>query len=241
MINLPEVITHKNVAISEAIFSSNNPYEIPMLKEDMQAQMLVEPCLIWGEISRKKKTGGTYFFYTDDYRFEQLWKSPEDLLKTGCVNACEPNFSCYDTTPFAVVMYQIYRKRWLARLWQEAGVRVLVDLNVTVKYYEYNLIGVPRGWRAYVTRGYGEHLDDIRMEYEAACAWAGTRDILFVVYGGGKKIKALQEEFPFVHLIDRNVRIQQQTKQLKDLNLPLKLASNMKEFNPFILGEGKND
>lgn len=234
------LITRSGTAISDILFSTDNKYDIPNLLPDKQALVLVEPCLVWGEVSRKKKTGGTYFFYTDDYRFENLWKKPEGLVQTECINASEPNFSCFDTTPLSVVLYQIYRKRWLARLWQEQGVRILVDLNVTVKYFEYNFIGVPRGWKSYCTRGYENHVDDIRLEYEAACTWANSRNILFVVYGGGPKVKALQEEFPFVHLIDRNIRIRKQVKELKELNLPLKLASNTDKFNPFLM-EGEKD
>ena len=239
MYNINKTITHSTVAISDQIFQSNNKFDIPVLDINKQALTLPEPVVVWGEVSRKYPiNGGSYLFYTDDYRFEKLWKSPEDLPKTAAVVAAEPNFSCFDTTPLAVVLYQIYRKRWIARFWQEMGVHILVDLNVTSKYYEYNFIGVPKGWRSYATRGYKERPEDVILEYEAAVQWAETTDIFFVVYGGGNKIKDLQKEYPFVHVLDRNVRIKNQIKLLKQMNEPLRIASNT---NPILLNPFEED
>jgi hypothetical protein len=46
------------------------------------------------------------------------------------------------------------------------------------------------------------------LEYEAAVQWAGTDDILFLVYGGSKQIiKSLQNGLNFVYLLDRNERV----------------------------------
>jgi hypothetical protein len=52
------------------------------------------------------------------------------------------------------------------------------------------------------------------LEYEAAVQWAGTDDILFLVYGGGKQIiKSLQNRLNFVHLLDRNERVTAQWEE----------------------------
>ena len=89
----------------------------------------------------------------------------------------------------AFALFQIYRKRWLARWWQSVGIRVFVDLNVAEQFYDLNLLGVPNGWKAWATRGYNERVDSTEREYQMAIEYAGTPSILFVVYGGGKKVK----------------------------------------------------
>lgn len=132
---------------------------------------------------------GTYHFYVDDYRFSALWKKPDALFKSKCVNAVEPNFTCSEQMPYAVGIYRIYQKRWLARYWQSGGIYVFVDMNVHPKFYKINMMGVPRGWHAWATRGYNEQLENTETEFELACRWAETDDILFIVYGGGKNVK----------------------------------------------------
>ncbi len=51
-----------------------------------------------------------------------------------------------------------------------------------------NLTGVPKGWRAYATRGYSEQIDALEAELGIAEKHAGD-SVLFLVYGGGKSIK----------------------------------------------------
>lgn len=133
---------------------------------------------------------GTYHFYTDDYKFDALWKDPTPIINAGCVNAVEINFSTNPQMPAAEVLYRIYKKRWLARYWQSKGVRIFVDLNVAEPFHDLNLLGVPTGWKAYATRGYTDRLPDILQQHSLACQRAATTDILFVVIGGGKTVKA---------------------------------------------------
>lgn len=184
---LGEIVGHWEVP--DAIWSTDNELEIPMLDVNMQAKAVDLPFVGWGSISRKRRIRGTWHFYTDDYRFEGLWKKPAEIVNTYCVNCVEPNFSVYNQMPFAVAVWGTYRKRWIARWWQSRGIKIFVDLNVAEKFAKLNLIGVPKGWNAYATRGYSARLDATEREYALACEHAGKENILFVVYGGGKAVQ----------------------------------------------------
>lgn len=187
--------------VPDALWASDNQLGIPSLLLSMQADALDLPFVIWGSVSRKTRMNGTWGFYTDDYRFEALWKDPSALLATNCVSVIEPNFSIYSQTPPAVATWQIYRKRWLARYWQSKGVRVFVDLNVNKLFSEDNLLGIPNGWSAFATRGYSERINDLRFELGIARSVAGKKDgLLFVVYGGGKTIQTFCMDNGLIHL-----------------------------------------
>lgn len=176
--------------VPDAVFPSNNEWGVPLLDANMQATALIAPFVPWGAHgSRKTRMTGTYHFYTTDDRFQALWDDPSGVINSRCQAVVEPNFSQYTEMPLAVGLWGVYRKRWLARFWQGFGVRVFADLNVAVPHREINLLGIPKGWRAWATRGYTARIDQTDEEYEIACEHAGTRDILFVVYGGGKQVK----------------------------------------------------
>ena len=179
--------------VPDALFPSNNDHDIPTLLLEMQADFVDLPVKQWGTLpktAKRKLQGGTWHFYTDDYKFNALWSCPQKLLNTQCPTAIEPNFSTSDQMPVAVGLYHIYRKRWLARYWQENGVRILVDLNVSPKLYDYALLGVPTGWRAYATRGYTDQIKSLEAEHALARNHAQSENIIFLVYGGRKQIRA---------------------------------------------------
>ena len=177
--------------VPDALWPSDNDFGIPLLDINMQALSIDQPCATWGVIERTARMNGTWLFYTEDYRYEAIWTDPSGVVNTGCVNAAEPNFSCYSNMPPAVAMWQIYRKRWIARWWQSMGGRVIVDLNVAPVHYASNRMGIPAGWRTFATRGYSNRLDECHAEYQQACEIAGDGVTpLFVVYGGGQAVKS---------------------------------------------------
>lgn len=177
--------------IGQVLLPTDNEYDIPVLRLDLQARLLDVPFARWGRETRKSRMRGTWHFYTDDSRFNRLWERPQDLINSGCVAAVEPNFSVGTQTPRALAIYQTYRKRYLARLWQEYGIRILVDLNVAEGHAGTNTLGVPKGWASFCTRGSIHRLPQLEEEYGLACSTAGTREILFVVYGGGGSVREL--------------------------------------------------
>ena len=177
--------------VPDAIWPTDNEWGIPLLDTNLQATAIDLPFKAWGSISLKTRMSGTWHFYTEDYRYEALWRDPSPVANTRCANIVEPNFSCYDQMAPAFALFQIYRKRWLARWWQSLGIHVFVDLNVAEPFYDINLLGVPKGWKAWATRGYNDRIDSTEREYQMAVERAGTTSILFVVYGGGKKVQEL--------------------------------------------------
>ncbi|MCF0219308.1 MAG: DUF4417 domain-containing protein [Muribaculaceae bacterium] len=140
----------------------------------------------WGASSRCKKDISTYCFYVDDYRFENIWKRPDRVVFSGCRELIEPNFTLHMSMPLAYGLSLIYKKRWLSRWFQEYGIRIWVDLKVSEKYREYNLLGVPEGYNAFATRAYSDNLPSLEAELAIARRVSGCDTPNMVVYGGGK-------------------------------------------------------
>lgn len=167
----------------------SDDFGVPLLDLEAQATRLDLPFCRWGRQRRKSRMRGTWHFMTDDRRFTGLWARPYDLLNSGCVSAVECNYSVTDDTPLAVALYLTYRKRYLARLWQDlGGVRILVDLNVSERHAVTNLCGVPRGWGAYCTRGSVTRMGALDADLARATEHAAGEKLLFVVYGGGAAV-----------------------------------------------------
>jgi len=187
--------------VPDCLFPSSNELGIPDLLLSMQADYVDLPVKPWGSIARTRTHRGTYHFYVDDYRFEGLWQRPEKVWKTGCVTVVEPNFSTGPDQPRAVAIWQTYRKRWLARYWQQNGVRILVDLNVHHSVEDLNMMGVPLGWRAYATRTHeGDRESKILHEAKLAEIHAESDDILFAVYGHSKWARRACENHGWIFL-----------------------------------------
>lgn len=178
--------------LGDRIYESNNDFDIPNLRMDGQpASGLLLPFSAWGADTRLKKDIQTYHFYVEDYRFEAIWKDPTVVLNSGCSTVVEPNLSLFDTTPIAYGLHQIYKKRWIARYFQECGVKVYADLNVARKFYKYNRMGIPDGYNAFATRGYADRQEYLKMEIQIAREISGNDNPNMIVYGGGEKIKEL--------------------------------------------------
>lgn len=151
----------------------------------------------WGSISRKTLVGPDvgYHFYTDDYKMTMLKRRPWMLPASGCRVAVETNFSTWPEMGEDAARDAIAWKRRLARAWQDAGVRILVDLNVDPAFRHLSLLGVPRGWRSYATRQHqGIDPRAIEDDWRQAVAHAGTEDILFAVFGGWRRVRDLCRE-----------------------------------------------
>lgn len=181
-----------DMMLGDRIYDSNNDFDIPNLRLDEQPTTgLLVPFSAWGADTRLKKDVQTYHFYVEDYRFEAIWKDPTTVLNSGCSAVVEPNLSLFDTTPVAFGLQQIYKKRWIARYFQECGVKVYADLNVARKFYKYNRMGIPDGYNAFATRGYADRQEYLKMEIQTAREISGKDTPNMIVYGGGEKIKEL--------------------------------------------------
>lgn len=169
-------------------------FDVPLLRLDMQAQCVERPAFNWTSVAQSAGEGGTWFFYKDDYRFEDVWDDPWKVVETNPAVCVEPNFSITIESPRAVVLWNTFRKRWLARTWQQKGIRVLVDVNVCEEHWDLAMLGVPSGWKAFGTRVHTERgrtpeqsLDET---FERCAKIAGTRDgILFAVFSNSRSIR----------------------------------------------------
>jgi len=179
--------TDYDLTLPDQFFPTSNDLEIPDLDLDLQATEAQRPFLCFGEQKRtfNLNGSGSLHFYTDDYRFNAVYEHPEKILQHNPANIVEPNFSLFNEMPVSFGLQAIYKKRWIARCMQSKGIGIFVDLNVAQKFYQLNMIGVPRGWRAFATRGYSDRLNNLAFEYSIAEDWAEGKKPLFVIYGGG--------------------------------------------------------
>ena len=174
------------------LLPSDNAFDVPSLRADVQGA-IAPPVMPWGALARGTHMAGTFVFYVDDSRFTALLRNPLQLNATGCTSAVEPNLTLSEQSPRAELIWAIFRKRYAARVWQDAGVSVFVDLNTPARFRELCMLGVPHGWRSFATRGYANRPDDVVAEHDFACTWAGGIPLL-LVYGGGAKVEAMCRE-----------------------------------------------
>lgn len=214
-------------------FSSSNDYGIPDLLPELQGDFIDQPIRPWGGYSkhwRASRSGGfcgTWHFYQPDQRFAALLKHPEHLLKSGAPSICELNFSMGWSMPPWRALYLVGLKRWHSRYWQDDGRRIFVDLNVAptladeetgdilCDWPRLNLLGVPRGWRAYSTRASSHQMEKLESEHALACEHAGTDRIRMIVIGGGRKVQRFCAEHYLEYHPTEMTRWHQQEKQKK--------------------------
>lgn len=187
----------------DSIWPTDNPWDIPCLLIEKQADQVPHPVITWGSQGHDRHMPGTWHFYTRDAAFEPLWRKPQRVLASGASSVVEPNFSTTDQTPLAYALWHIYRKRWLGRYWQQCGLRLFVDLNADGRLNEPhhalggqrpNLIGVPIGWNAFASRAHANQPENLLSEYRVAQEHSGIQSPLFLVVGGGKEVKRLAQE-----------------------------------------------
>lgn len=88
-------------------------------------------------------------FFLDDYQFLRVWNDPDrylDKLRQYAVVA-SPDFSPYEDMPMATQIFNHYRKHWLARYWQDNGIKVVPTIRASAdeRCLEWFLDGEPRG------------------------------------------------------------------------------------------------
>ena len=86
-------------------------------------------------------------FFLDDYQFERVWNFPEKyteiLKKYRCV--LSPDFSLFSDFPKAIQIFNHYRKHWVAKFWQERGVKVIPTIAWSDKdSFEWCFDGEPK-------------------------------------------------------------------------------------------------
>lgn len=91
-----------------------------------------------------RNTGVTFFIW--DYQFERVWNQPKryaDVL-SRFEAVLEPDFSTYIDFPKAIQVFNHYRNQWVARYWQERGIKVIPTIEWGTKdSYSWCFDGVP--------------------------------------------------------------------------------------------------
>lgn len=203
--------------IPDCFLPTDNQMEIPTLSLDVQPTHVEIPFLCYGEQKRSKdmRGSGVLHFYTDDYRWQSIYEHPEKILRHNPGAIVEPNFSLFNETPVAFGLQAIYKKRWVGRAMQDRGIPVFVDLNVANKWYAINLLGVPKGYGAYCTRGYSDRLPALEYEYMIAERVADGNLKFFVVYGGGMEVKEWCFSHPKAYYVTPIIAIKNKLKAIE--------------------------
>lgn len=176
---------------------ATNRLGIPDLDPALAPQGVPLPVWCWGQTGRGRPNPGTWHHYTADYRFRAVEKDPGRIVTTGCEAAVELNYSVYDDTPLAVAFWTLYKKRYIARLWQQAGIKVFIDCNLPERVLDApeSRWGIPEGYPAFATRGYERRFEALAREYEWATS-ISLRTPVFLVIGGGKQVAAWCQRTP---------------------------------------------
>ncbi|MCL1999437.1 MAG: DUF4417 domain-containing protein [Turicibacter sp.] len=115
-----------------ADYSGANAYNLPEIMPS--APIDVDGVRYFGisEWSRIKDRGNAILHgFSYDYHVNRLWNNPKQYL-SGLQKfraVCTPDFSMYTDLPWAVKVYNAYKRQWLGRFWQENDVTVISTLS----------------------------------------------------------------------------------------------------------------
>lgn len=119
---------------SYAIFEGTGEYDIPKLLPTKIAEDDLKniPLQGFNFALREKypeKTGVHFFLH--DYQFERVWKYPDRYTNvlSKFAYVLSPDFSPYGNLPKAIRIFNVYRKNWCARYWQEHGITVIPTIT----------------------------------------------------------------------------------------------------------------
>ncbi len=182
--------THRQPMPQDPLPAPGPALDMPILDLSLQLHQPPAGFSAWGSLNRSSGVSAVHF-YVDDYRFKAVLKNPDLVRQTGAAAAVEVNLTTQDTMPGALFYADLWRKRRVAADWQQGGIQVVVDLNVSRRWLPQALLGVPEGWTAYANRAYADDLDHLELAYALARQHAGSDDLLYFVYAGGQRVREL--------------------------------------------------
>ena len=98
-------------------------------------------------------------FYTEDYRFECFWETPGksvgDLVKKGVLGCVTPNYTTAPDVSTTLRAYMTYRARYVGRYMQEAGLKIIPDINAF--WYQPEFERVIEGLKGFRTISFQAH------------------------------------------------------------------------------------
>lgn len=131
----------------DPVFTSTNAFGLPDIKADVLCPD--PPTTVWDRSPETSgpdayycysagpstlpaagdRNGGTLGFFTEDFRFETCWNDVSGFTKKlrdfDFRGVLVPDFSTWGDWPLAVRIHQLYKSRYVARYWQEAGIPII--------------------------------------------------------------------------------------------------------------------
>ena len=157
----------------------------PELSLDLMPDKLKEPVRLWSE---RESSNGCLLFYCE-YDFQAITRPL--LMRQKFHQMAELAFPPTDNASRFTL--QVFQKRRFSIWVQQKGIPIWVDLDVP-HFQNINLLGVPKGWRSYITRAKG--YPELLKEFRTACDHCGDAELVkFVVYGGDTKTLQICKDF----------------------------------------------
>lgn len=117
--------------LERAQFDGVGKYDIPEILPTKEIPEVKEWIGFNYVLSDKHPEGKGVHFFLNDYQFERIWNNPnayvEKLKRYEAV--ASPDFSPYGDMPLCLQIYNHYRKHWVARFLQSAGIRVVATIR----------------------------------------------------------------------------------------------------------------
>lgn len=159
---------------NDIFFPSDLPYDIPELRLDMIPDECPEPLDTWAgfelDLERQEADPDIHWltvwhagsrgvnwhqaiacFYTEDFHFESVYtdtaKNAKKILNLGMWASIMPNYSVNPDWPIATWVWATYRSYYVGRFFQEAGIKVIPDIQYGTSdaALDLTLLGIPEG------------------------------------------------------------------------------------------------
>lgn len=119
-------------------------------------------------LSEPEPEGKGLHFFVDDYHFERVWNNPQRYVdKIRRFSAVlSPDFSPYTEMPFAMQLWNHYRKHWVAAFWQREGVTVIPTIRTSgdPRADSFFLEGEPKGGIVAISSMWSDRTGDLFKE-----------------------------------------------------------------------------
>ena len=144
----PEVENRKACLNNLNFFNANScvgKYQMPFLKKqlDYPEHLLDFP----SAMKSRNYTSGVHFF-TDDYRFERLWRYPLRYipLLSRFKFVLTPDFSVLHNMPIAMQLWNVFRARLIGYAMQQVGISVIPSISWSDESsFDFCFDGIERG------------------------------------------------------------------------------------------------
>ena len=131
-------------------FSGVGKWEIPLIRKQQipTSDIRLIACSDTRRDDREENTGAGVHFFTDDYRFFDIYDHPERSLGKYSQYAflLSPDFSLYADMPLWKQLENVAKNRWVGAYWQCKGLTVVPTVSwSTPLSYSFCFDGVEKG------------------------------------------------------------------------------------------------